>query len=269
MAEVQLPAGRLQYERTGAGPDVVLLHGLLGSVAQWQGAMEGLAAQATCWALELPGISRSQAVADASLPGLRGWLEQALGALGLQRFSLIGSSWGGALALEFATASPERGRLQKLVLAAPAHPYWTPSRRQRWLLTPPITQAAAWVGARLSEAQHRALLAQMYGDPGRLQPESVRRYHAAFQLPGLGQAVAAYARRWREDQRRLAAALTLAPPALLVWGGRDAVVPVRTAAALVAALPHAELRVLAGLGHIPFAEAPERFNAAVLPFLCG
>lgn len=244
----------------GAGPDVVFLHGLLGRGGQWDGCVQRLSGRYRCWILELPGISASAAVADASLAGLSGWLDQAVEELGLGEFELVGASWGGAIAMKFAAGSGLKRRLRRLVLAAPAHPFWTPSARQQWLLTPPWTQIAAAVGAHLPLAAWRALMAPSYGDPARLRAASVAGYRELLRQPGLGAAVAAYARRWRADQRQLQTELGgIEAPVTLVWGERDRVVPAATAPALQAALPHAALCILPGLGHLPYEELPEAF----------
>jgi len=251
-------------------PDLVLLHGLLGCGRQWRAAADIFSERFTCWVLELPGISSSHPVRDSSLPGLAQWLGSATQALGLSQFSLIGSSWGGALALEFAARSALRGRVHRLVLVAPAHPFWNPSPRQQWLLTPPWTRLAATVGALLPLGFHRRLLAGTYGDPRRLAPASITEYRRLLRRPGLGAAVANYARAREEDRQRLREALAAAPdlpPTLLVWGERDAVVPAATAPVLARSLPGAHLIVLPGLGHLPFEEDPEAFTTAVLPFL--
>jgi len=268
-----LPSGRLRFERVGQGPPLVMVHGLLGSGAQWRAAARVLGAHVTCWLLELPGISLSDAIPDATLPGLRVWLEQALAALGLERFALMGASWGGRLAMDYALHSPRRGQIERLVLVAPAHPYWSPSRRQRFLLQPAVARVGAWLGARLPPAVYRALLGPAYGDPRRIRPVNVADYRAIFQVAGLGEALVGYGRDWRGDQVRLRAGLAQAPAALqaktlLVWGERDQIVPLATAAELCAAWPQAQLRLLPGLGHIPFDEDPAAFGAAVLPFLC-
>ncbi|HVA64666.1 MAG TPA: alpha/beta hydrolase [Terriglobales bacterium] len=269
MAEILLPSGRLRFERLGAGPPLVLLHGLLGSGAQWRAAAKILSAHLTCWLLELPGISLSDPIPDATLLGLRGWLEQAVAGLGLERFALMGASWGGRLAMAFVLHGPRRAQVEQLVLVAPAHPYWSPSRRQRFLLSPTAARAGAWLGARLPDRLYRALLEPAFGDPRRVRASDIADYRAIFQQPGLGEALVGYGRDWRGDQLRLRAAL---PPAstktVLVWGERDRVVPLATAAGLCAAWPQAQLRLLPGLGHIPFAEDPAAFAAAVLPFLC-
>jgi pimeloyl-ACP methyl ester carboxylesterase len=259
--------GRVRFTRVGRGPDVVLLHGLLGSGAQWAAAAARWASGFTCWSLELPAISGSDPYPDVSLRGLGQWLAEAADALGLRSFALAGASWGGAVALGFA-AGAGAGRVRRLLLAAPAHPFWEPSPRQRWLMRAPITRAAAWVGARLPAALHRELLAATYGDASRLDPALVPAYTDVLRRPGLGRAVAAYCRDWRRDQAALRGQLGgCRVPTLLIWGDRDPVVPAATAPALHAALPGSRLAILPGLGHIAFAEDPDGFAAAARGFL--
>lgn len=248
------------FEQVGTGPEVVFLHGLLGRGGQWRACAERMASRHRCWLLELPGISASAPVPDASLAGLSRWLEGAITRLGIGEFELAGASWGGAVALEFAASSPLRQRLRRLVLAAPAHPFWTPSPRQRRLLTPPWTYIAAFIGAHLSLKACHAVMAPSFGDPARLRPESVAAYQRLLRQPRMGAAVAAYARRWVADQQRLKMELPgIQAPVKLIWGARDRVVPATSAPALREALPQAELTILPGLGHLPYEEAPETF----------
>ncbi len=248
---------------------MVLLHGLLGNSAQWAAAAERLAPRFRCWALELPGIGASARPRDLALHGLTAWLEMACASLPLgEQFELIGSSWGGALALDFAARSRMRGRVRRLVLVAPAHPLWTPTRSQRFMLRALPARAGAWLGAHASAPVHRALLERIYGDPRKLPAASVSEYGQTLRQPGLGAAVAGLARHFRADRAALIAALPgLRAPTLLVWGDRDPVVPAATAARLQAALPEAEMKLLPGLGHLPFCEDPDGFVGAVLAFL--
>ena len=60
---------------------------------------------------------------------------------------------------------------------------------------------------------------------------------------------------------------TLAVPTLLLWGERDAMIPVANAQDYLRALPHARLVVLPGVGHVPHEEAPAAALPAVRAFL--
>jgi haloalkane dehalogenase len=60
---------------------------------------------------------------------------------------------------------------------------------------------------------------------------------------------------------------TLAAPALVLWGAEDAFAPVAGAHRFAAALPHARLEVLDGVGHFLFDDVPEQAAGAVAGFL--
>jgi pimeloyl-ACP methyl ester carboxylesterase len=54
---------------------------------------------------------------------------------------------------------------------------------------------------------------------------------------------------------------------LVLWGGKDLLVPVRTGKVLASMLPRARLQLIERAGHTPMLEAPEAFRAALAPFL--
>jgi pimeloyl-ACP methyl ester carboxylesterase len=55
-------------------------------------------------------------------------------------------------------------------------------------------------------------------------------------------------------------------PSLLIWGDRDNVVELESAAKLQKALG-SELAILKGVGHLPYEEAPEQFNSLLSEYL--
>jgi pimeloyl-ACP methyl ester carboxylesterase len=55
-------------------------------------------------------------------------------------------------------------------------------------------------------------------------------------------------------------------PVLLAWGSEDRVLAPSQAAHFAAAIPHAELRVLPGLGHIPMPDDPALVAQTILEF---
>jgi pimeloyl-ACP methyl ester carboxylesterase len=69
----------------------------------------------------------------------------------------------------------------------------------------------------------------------------------------------------RADLAALADRITM--PCLLVWGARDAIVPLEVGARLQGALAHATLAVVPDAGHQPQWDQPDAFHAAILPFL--
>jgi pimeloyl-ACP methyl ester carboxylesterase len=80
-----------------------------------------------------------------------------------------------------------------------------------------------------------------------------------------GAAAALRGRAERPDYRDTLAAVQ--SPVLIVVGADDVYTPVSDAEAIHALVPHAVLAVIEGAGHLPGAEQPGRFNAALLDFL--
>lgn len=80
-----------------------------------------------------------------------------------------------------------------------------------------------------------------------------------------GAAAALRGRAERPDYRETLAAVRV--PTLVVVGADDAYTPVAEAEAISRLVPHSRLTVIDGAGHLPGAEQPERFNAALLGFL--
>src|SRR3954463_14094118 len=100
MTEVMLSASPLEYDDTGAGPPIVLLHGLLMDGTLWDGPVAELASNHRCVVPTLPlGAHRRgmNADADLSLPGVACLVEEFLERLGLEDVTLVGNDTGGAL----------------------------------------------------------------------------------------------------------------------------------------------------------------------------
>jgi pimeloyl-ACP methyl ester carboxylesterase len=100
MTEVELSAGTIEYEDTGHGPVLVLLHGLIMDSSLWDRAVADLSADHQCVAPTLPlGAHRRpmRADADLSLPGIARLVAEFLDRLDLHDVTLVGNDTGGAL----------------------------------------------------------------------------------------------------------------------------------------------------------------------------
>lgn len=101
-------------------PPLVLLHGAAATSLMWAPNIEALSREYRTIAVDQVGeFGKSICARPArSLEGLMAWLDELIGALeARRRVSLVGMSYGGALAAQYALHSPER--LEKLVLLAP------------------------------------------------------------------------------------------------------------------------------------------------------
>jgi pimeloyl-ACP methyl ester carboxylesterase len=113
------PAGRLAVDDGGTGPAVLFLHSLAGNSGQWSAQLAHVRETRRGVALDLRGHGRSEPPTDgeyrieAQVPDV----DAVADALGLERFALVGHSFGAGVALEYAAARP--GRVTHLLLADP------------------------------------------------------------------------------------------------------------------------------------------------------
>ena len=117
---------RMRYLHGGKGPPLLLIHGLLGYSFSWRFNLPVLARRFTVFAPDLPGTGFSERVPgqDCSMPAMAGRLLRFLGSQGVERFDLLGTSHGGAVAIMLAAAA--KGSVRRLILVDPAHPWSHP-----------------------------------------------------------------------------------------------------------------------------------------------
>ncbi|MGD0882670.1 MAG: alpha/beta fold hydrolase, partial [Acidimicrobiales bacterium] len=96
------------YRMEGSGPVLLLIHGIAGSSRAWRAVMPTLAKRFTVIAPDLIGHGESaKPVGDYSLGAYASGMRDLLGALGVERASVVGQSFGGGVALQLAYQHPE------------------------------------------------------------------------------------------------------------------------------------------------------------------
>ncbi len=248
---------------------IVLLHGTSASLHTWQGWAVALRDQRRVIRFDLPGFgltgpSRDN---DYSLAADVLFVRAVMDKLGVQRFVLAGNSLGGLIAWTVAARMSERVDRLILVDAAGYPP--------QSLTTPQVVPLAfriarmPWLRRLASNTLPRGLvensLRQLYGDPAKVTPDLVDLYSDITRRQGNRDALGR-----RMDQAK-AADLSLLKkikaPTLILWGGRDRLLPPELAHRFEHDIPGAKLVVFDNLGHVPQEEDPERTVAAVRRFL--
>ncbi|MGA9799263.1 MAG: alpha/beta hydrolase [Terriglobales bacterium] len=260
---------RMRYLRAGSGPPLVLLHGLLGYSFSWRFALPVLGEVATAYAVDMPGAGFSDRPphTNGSFRAHAERMLRFLDAAGIDSCDLLGTSHGGAVAMLTAALAPQRVRT--LVLVAPVNPWSAHGRR----LAPFLSSApVSWLLLRLEPGLgivHDVLLRRLYGDPQRIPPGTLAGYSSAFKIPGTLKYSLGAVGSWKRDLADLEAALPRITniPTLLLWGTRDGAVSPDSADRLRQQFTQCQLEIFDGIGHLPYEEAAEAFNAAVLGFL--
>ncbi len=251
----------LHLELDGEGAWVALLHGFGGSARNFRPQARALRPTHRTALLDVRGHARSGAPRDAAAYAPERFvadLGRALDHAGAQRAVVGGLSMGAGIALRFALAHPERVRA--LVLAA-FPPGAREGRQDGWI--------HEFADAIERDGLEAAGSVYAWGPESGFDRNTARLVRAGF----LEHAPHALAHTLRELLARQPTAAEMAHalaridvPALVVVGSGDGI-SLRASRSLARALPHAELVVIEGAGHVVNLEARERFNAELLRFL--
>lgn len=256
---------RLHVRDTGsrAAPAVILLHGLGASLHTWEPWAQALSASQRVIRYDLPGFGLTGPDPTGTYTDARGLqvLVALMDKLGLERASLIGNSMGGRLAWAFAAKHP--ARVAKLVLISPDG-FESPGYAYGKAATvPAVVKLMQYT---LPKSMLRMSLAPAYADPARLSDAAVSRYYDLLLGPKVrGAMIARMEQTILEHPEPWLRAIKA--PTLLVWGDKDAMIPISNAADYLRAIPGSELAQLPGLGHVPHEEEPDTSLAPVQAFL--
>jgi pimeloyl-ACP methyl ester carboxylesterase len=272
---LELAGGRMRYLKAGSGPALILIHGLMGYAFSWRFTIPALAQHATVYAIDNLGAGFSPSP-DGMDCGLRATAERVLqfaDLLGIASFDLLGTSHGGGVAMITAAVSAERRdpRLKRLVLVAPINP-WSPRGRK---IAPFLNRPFGSFLFRNTMERWRVFdgmwLRRLFGDVAKIPPDSLEGYR----LPVRKNRAFRYGRQviktWIEDLHEIELALPKIRdyPTLLIWGKLDRAVSVKSAEPLRRNFRDCRSVLFEGVGHLPYEEAPEEFNRALVEFLEG
>jgi pimeloyl-ACP methyl ester carboxylesterase len=249
---------------------IVLLHGTGSSLHAWQGWADALKDKRRVIRFDLPGfgLTGPSPDRDYSLDKDVALLFAVLDKLGVERCILGGNSLGGSVSLNAALTNP--ARVEKLILVDSGGYPLNPSSAPAGFLVAHIAAQVPWMGWLLKNTVPRSLVEQgmrnVFGDPSKVTPEMVGRAVALTQREGNRQALLD-----RFKQRRSGSLAQRIPelklPTLIMWGGRDRLIPLANAYRFRREITGSTLVIFDDLGHAPEEEDPARTVVAVKQFL--
>ncbi|MFO1326041.1 MAG: alpha/beta fold hydrolase [Rubrivivax sp.] len=269
--EVKGQLVHLRDEGPRADPlPLVLLHGTAASLHTWEGWVRVLKTQRRVITLDLPAFGLTGPFAGQYTPDdYRGdtyarFVIDLLDTLKLPRVVLGGNSLGGEVAWRVAALAPTR--VERLILVDAAGVPFTPQSVPLGFIVARLP-VVSWISQHLLP---RDLVAQgvanVYGDPSRITPALVDRYFELTLREGNRRALALRLRQLgsAEDAERLRA---LTQPTLILWGGRDRLIPPATGRELQQRIAGSRLVQFDDLGHVPQEEDPARTLEPVKAFI--
>jgi pimeloyl-ACP methyl ester carboxylesterase len=270
---IPLAGGTMRYLKTGAGRALILVHGLMGYSFSWRFTMPALAPYATVYAIDNlgAGLSKAPEGMDCRLRATAERLLLFADAVGIADFDLLGTSHGGGVAILTAALCAERRdlRLKRLILVAPINP-WSPHGKR---LAPFLGSEFGNVVSRNTIERYRVLdylwLRRLFGDGSKIPSDSLEGYRVPVIQNNAFRHATNIVKNWTADLAELEEALPAIRdyPTLLVWGTRDRAVHVQSAEPLRQTFRNSRLVKFEGVGHLPYEEAPQEFNQALIEFL--
>jgi pimeloyl-ACP methyl ester carboxylesterase len=253
-SSLALSGGSIAYTIAGEGPALLLIHGLGGNRHTWRHLIDDLARTHTVIAPDLPGHGDSDPPAgDYSLGAHACAMRDLVLSLGHQRFSLIGHSLGGGIALQTAYQFPERldrliligsgglGAEVSVVLRAATLPGAEPVIAALSTIPAVVTNLALAVLPKTLAGPDAGLIATVLaGLRGRKRRTAFLRT-ARSVIDWRGQAVSA------QRQTNLLNGV----PVLVIWGAKDSTIPPHHHRVFADLVPGSEALEIPGAGHYP------------------
>ncbi len=270
---VEIHGHRRAYVKTGSGPALLLLHGLGCDHTTWDPIIESLAKRYTVIAPDLLGHGASDKPrADYSVGGYANGMRDLLTVLGIDTVTVIGHSFGGGVAMQFAYQYPERTERLLLVSSGGLGPEVSTALRAvtapgfhqvMGLLTLPGIRHVGTAGMRaLARTGNKTVrdlgeVADIYDSFKDAHTRAAIRHVVRAVVDWKGQIVTMSDRAY----------LTEAMPLCVVWGRNDMIIPVRHASNAATLAPTSRVEVLPNAGHFPHKDHPERFVKIVNDFI--
>lgn len=260
---------QLHHIESGAGPPLLLLHGLFDSLHTWEDLLPALSQQFKVYAVDLPCFGKTPLPEHwpESLSGMTESVIAFLDDLGIRQISLIGNSMGGSLALALTQKYPKR--IHKLALL---NPYGLPEVPQAvisarrpllgtllpYLLCPGIMKLCV-----------KGIFSRSFYDQSLLTPTRITRFAQVFSSLRQRKNLFRFLRAISPEQiREIDARLPeIRQSVLVLWGTEDGWLTKAHWQHLSERLNVVEVRKIEACGHLPQIEKPEAVAKVLIPFL--
>jgi pimeloyl-ACP methyl ester carboxylesterase len=255
--EITVFGQKIHYVEAGAGPTVILLHGLGGSAQAWQLNVGPLGEKFHVFVLDQIGFGKS----DKPLVNYRirtyvDFLDQFCKQLKIERASLVGNSMGGWIAAAFTAAFPDRVDKLVLVDAAGYAPPKDLDTRVFYGLNPTTREGM------------KILAAKVFYNKAFLTDAAIDAAIAARLGAGDGYTIKSITESIIRGEDFLDDTVkTIKRPTLIVWGREDGLVSLAEGERFNKDIAGSQLVVIDQCGHVPNIEKATEFNAAVIKFL--
>jgi 2-hydroxy-6-oxonona-2,4-dienedioate hydrolase len=246
----------LDWTRKGEGPEVVLVHGFLGSGKTFAPLTEHLIQKFTVTTLDLPGFGGSYDVAvPPSVEELARMVADTIQSIGITQCAILGHSLGAMISLELSLQRPEL--LEKMVIYGGCPDGSLPSRFESF------ESSINHIRAEGLELAAAVIVANWF-QRGSDDPMFAKALAAGMQTDEVR--AIAHVKTWDRWKARDRLG-DIATPALILCGDSDRATHPDLSIEMWNKIPRSELAIIANAGHAAHLESPQVFNAIVERFL--
>jgi len=268
---LELDGQLVHYRDEGPRGDplpVVLIHGTSASLHTWEGWSAALRGQRRVISFDLPGfgLTGPNATGDYHGDTYARFVLKLMDALKVQRFVAGGNSLGGEVAWRTALMAPQRAA--QLILVDASGYDFEPEHLPIGFTIARMPVANRLMDALTPRSVIDSSVRAVYGDPAKVTPALVDRYYELTLREGNRRALV---QRFEQLDHGLDAARirTLKLPTLILWGGRDRLIPPSNAQRFHTDITDSTLVMFDTLGHVPQEEDPQASVQPVKAFLAA
>jgi pimeloyl-ACP methyl ester carboxylesterase len=239
----------VRYYAAGQGEPVMVIHGGAGDARTWWNNIAELSLNYAVYAPDLPGFGGSQALSgNYYIHELSEFIDKFASSIGLERFNLVGHSLGGGIALDYTLKST--GKVKKLVLISSL---CLGRELGFWLRLLSIPGLIHSLGA--------MVMGVLKGVKWMVKEFVIPLTPAILHV---GENLTIFNHQSLVLESRLG---EVNVPTLLVWGGKDPIVPVRQAYAAARVIPDCQVKVFQNRGHNVHRDELKQFSSIINRFL--
>ncbi len=246
----------VHYRDEGQGPTLLLIHNELSSLHGWDGWVEEIGRYYRIVRMDLPGfgLTGPAGMHDYGRSATVDFLSRFIDELGLSNINLVGASYGGFTAWNYALDNPDN--VNKLVLIAPV------GYTQK---LPAVVQLFAAPGAETASSMTipkpvvEQTLKQGFGSEKRLTKDIVNRYHEMILREGNRTSAAKFFKVLKEHSRNeyLGVGIKdISVPTFIMWGEQDRWTPIEYLDLWIEDIADAQFMRYPSVGHYPHEEIP-------------
>jgi len=261
--QVEVFGLKIHYVEAGAGPTVILLHGLGGDANNWAATIPALAKNFHIYVPDQVGFGQSdKPLLNYRVGTLVDFLDGFCKKLGIGKASVVGNSLGGWTAMAFTLAHPDK--VDRLVLVDSAgyslgHGGAAKATREALMGLNPSTLEAT-----------RNLMGVIFANKSMATDDAVERIFADRMRKGDGYTINQFIDSILRNEDVLDGKLgAIKAPTLVIWGREDALTPLASGKDMAQDIAGSETMILDHCGHVPQIECAGPFNAALGKFLSG